>query len=129
MRFNLPMAILMTICVTACNDAKSPDTVDKDVAKAEQKAAVEVAKKEDSAAKDLNVAAAKVEDKIVAFDNVAAKNAYDLAMGNADGDRRIALANCESASGDAQKQCKDQVEADYNAAKAKAEAAAQSQKQ
>src|ERR1700722_1389794 len=45
MRFNLPMAILMTLCVAACsNDAKSPETVDKDVAKAEQKASTEVAK-------------------------------------------------------------------------------------
>ena len=71
---------------------------------------------------------AKVDDKIVAFNNTAAKDAYDLAMANADGDRKIALANCEQNSGDAQKQCKDQVEADYSATKAKAEAAAQSQR-
>ncbi len=129
MRFNLPMAILMTLCVAACNNAKSPETVDKDVAKAEQKASAEVAKSEDSAAKDLNGAADKVEDKLVAFNNAAAKDAYNLAIANADGDRRIALANCESASGDAQKQCKDQVEADYAAAKAKAKAVAQSEKQ
>ena len=129
MRFNLPMAILMTLCVAACNDAKSPDTVDKDVAKAEQKASSEVAKSEDSAAKDLTNAASKVDDKVLAFNNAAAKDAYDLAMANADGDRKIALANCESASGDAQKQCKDQVEADYSAAKAKARALAQSEKQ
>jgi hypothetical protein len=129
MRSNLPMAILMTLCVAACNNAKSPDTVEKDVAKAEQKASTEVAKSEDSAAKDLNKAAAKVDDKIVAFNNTAAKDAYDLAMANADGDRKIALANCEQNSGDAQKQCKDQVEADYATAKARAEAATQSQRQ
>jgi hypothetical protein len=129
MRSNLLMAILMTLCVAACNNAKSPDTVEKDVAKAEQKASTEVAKTEDSAAKDLNTAAAKVDDKIVAFNNTATKEAYELAMANADGDRKIALANCEQSSGDAQKQCKDQVEADYAAAKAKAEAAAQSQRQ
>ena len=129
MRFNLPVAILMTLCVAACNNAKSPDTVDKDVAKAEQKASSEVAKSEDSAAKDLNAAADKVDDTLIAFNNAAAKDAYNLAVANADGDRRIALANCESASGDAQKQCKDQVEADYAAAKAKAKAVAQSEKQ
>jgi hypothetical protein len=129
MRSNLPMAILLTLCVAACNNAKSPDTVEKDVAKAEQKASAEVAKSEDSAAKDLNVAAAKVDDKIAAFNNTATKEAYELAVANADGDRKIALANCEQSSGDAQKQCKDQVEADYAAAKAKAEAAAQSQRQ
>jgi hypothetical protein len=129
MRFKLPIAILITLCVAACNNAKSPDAVDKDVAKAEQKASTEVAKSEDSAAKDLNNAADKVDDKLIAFNNTAAKDAYNLAMANADGDRRIALANCESASGDAQKQCKDQVEADYAAAKAKAEAATRSQRQ
>jgi hypothetical protein len=123
------MAILMTLCVAACNNSKSPETVQKDVAKAEQKASTEVAKSENSAAKDLNNAAAKVEDKVEGFNNTAAKDAYDLAMANADGDHKIALANCEQSSGDAQKQCKDQVEADYAAAKAKAEAAAQSQRQ
>jgi hypothetical protein len=119
----------MTLCVAACNNAKSPDAVDRDVAKAEQKASSEVAKSEDSAAKDLNGAADKVDDKLIAFNNTAARDAYNLAIANADGDRRIALANCESASGDAQKQCKDQVEADYTAAKAKAKAVAQSEKQ
>ncbi len=129
MRLNLTVAILMTICVAACNNAKSPQTVSKDVAKAEQKASTEVAKSEDSAAKDLGGAAAKVDDKVVAFNNDAAKDAYNLAIAKADGDRKVALANCESASGDAQKRCKDQAEADYTAAKANAKAAAQSEKQ
>jgi hypothetical protein len=129
MRFTLPVAIVMTLCVAACNNAKSPETVSKDVAKAEQKASTEVAKSEDSAVKDLNGAAGKVDDKLVTFNNAAAKDAYNLAVANADGNRKIALANCESSSGDAQKQCKDQAEADYKAAKANAKAAAQSEKQ
>jgi len=125
----LPIAIVMTLCVAACNNAKSPETVAKDVAKAEQQASTEVAKSEDSAAKDLNGAAGNVDDKLVAFNNAAAKDAYNLAIANADGDRKVALANCESMSGDAQKQCKDQAEANYKAAKANAKAAAESQKQ
>ncbi len=129
MQFNVPVAILMTLCIAACNNAKSPDTVNKDVAKAEQKASSEVAKSEDSAAKDLNGAAGKVDDKLVSFNNAAAKDAYNLAVAQADGDRKVALANCESASGDAQKQCKDQAEANYTAAKANAKAAAQSEKE
>lgn len=44
MRLNLPMAILVMLCVAACNNAKSPDTVAKDVAKAEHKASTEVSK-------------------------------------------------------------------------------------
>jgi hypothetical protein len=129
MRLHITAAILTTLCITACNNAKPPDTVAKDVAKAEQKASTEVAKSEDSAAKDLNGAADKVDDKVVAFNNAAAKDAYNLAVVRADGNRKVALANCESASGDAQKMCKDQAEADYAAAKANAKAAAQSEKQ
>jgi hypothetical protein len=130
MRLQLTSAIVMaTFCIAACNNAKSPDAVAKDVASAEQKASTEVAKSENSAAKDLSGAAQKVDDKLVAFNNAAAKDAYNLAIANADGDRRIALAKCESASGDAQKMCKDQAEADYSAAKASAKAVAQSEKQ
>jgi hypothetical protein len=112
-----------------CDSAKSPDTVAKDVAKAEQKAANEVANSEKAAEKDLNKAAEKVDDKLVAFNNAAAKDAYDLAVAKADGDRKVALASCLALAGDAQKSCKDQAEADYGAAKANAKAAAQSVKE
>ena len=120
---------MVACCIAACNNAKSPDTVAKDVATAEQKASAEAAKSEDSAAKDLSGAAEKVDDKLVAFNNTAAKDAYNLAVANADGDRKVALAKCEAASGDAQKMCKDQAEANYDAAKANAKAVAQSEKQ
>jgi hypothetical protein len=129
MRFQLASAMIITLCLAACNGAKSPDTVAKDVATAEQKASNEVAKSEESATKDLDGAAGKVDDKVVAFNNAAAKDVYNLTIAKADGKRKIALANCESASGDAQKLCKDQVEADYAAAKANAKAVAQSEKQ
>jgi hypothetical protein len=107
----------------------SAETVAKDTATAEQKAANEVAKSENSAAKDLNGAAGKIDDKVVAFNNTAARDAYDLSIAKADADRKVALAACESASGDAQKKCKGQAEADYSAAKANAKAAAQAEKQ
>jgi hypothetical protein len=130
MRTLLISAIALTIMMTAgCDSAKSPDTVNKDVAKAEQKAAAEVAKSEQAAEKDLNKAADKVDDKLVAFNNAAAQDAYNLAAAKADGDRKVALANCLSLGGDAQKACKDQAEADYGAAKANAKAAATSLKQ
>jgi hypothetical protein len=130
MRSYLVSGIVLAGLLTAgCNDAKSPDTVAKDVANAEQKASTEVTKSENSAAKDLSGAADKVDDKLIAFNNSAAKDAYNLAVAQADGDRKVALAKCEAASGDAQRTCKDQAEADYNAAKANAKAAAQSEKQ
>ena len=63
------------------------------------------------------------------LNNAAAKDAYELAVAKADGDRKVALANCQAASGDAQKACKDQANADYDAAKASAKAEALAQKQ
>jgi hypothetical protein len=130
MRTLLASAVAVAFLLAAgCDSAKPPDTVAKDVAKAEQKAATEVANSEKAAEQDLNKAADKVDDKLIAFNNAAAKDAYDLAVAKADGDRKVALANCLALGGDAQKSCKDQAEADYGAAKANAKAAAQSVKE
>jgi hypothetical protein len=130
MRTFLTSAIVMAVFTMAgCDQAKPPETVAKDVAKAEQKAAGELASSEKNAEKDLSKAADKVDDKLADFNNTAAKDAYNLAVAKADGDRKVALANCQALGGDAQKTCKDQAEADYGAAKANAKAAALSLKQ
>jgi hypothetical protein len=130
MRTLLASVIAMAVLAAAgCDSAKSPETVSKDVAAAEKKAATEVANSEKAAEKDLNRAAENVDDKLIAFNNAAARDAYNLAVAKADGDRKVALANCLSVAGDAQKNCKDQAEADYGAAKANAKAAAQSVKE
>ena len=130
MRMALTSAMAIAVLIIAgCDSAKSPDTVAKDVAAAEQKAASEVAKSEKAAEKDLNKAADKVDDTLVNFNNAAARDAYNLAVAKADGDRKVALANCLALGGEAQKTCKDQAEADYGAAKANAKAAAVSLKQ
>jgi hypothetical protein len=129
MRTLFTSVVSLTILMMAgCNNAKSPDTVAKDVAAAEQKASTEVANSENTAAKDLGKAANQVDDKLIAFNNDAAKDAYNIAIAKADGDRKVAVANCLAQSGDAQKMCKDRAEADYDAAKADARAAATSEK-
>jgi hypothetical protein len=130
MRMLLISAIAASVLVMAgCDNAKSPETVAKDVAAAEKKAATEVANSEKDAVKDLNKAADKVDDTLVNFNNAAAKDAYNLTVAKADGDLKIALANCLSQSGDAQKTCKDLAQADYAAVKANARAAAVAEKQ
>jgi hypothetical protein len=130
MRTRLTSGIAIAVLIIAgCDSAKSPDTVAKDVAAAQQKASTEVAKSEQAAEKDLTKAAERVDDKLVDFNNAAAKDAYNLAVAKADGDRKVTLANCLALGGDAQKTCKDQAEADYGAAKANAKAAALSLKQ
>ncbi len=130
MRVFLAAGIAVAVlAITGCNSAKSPDEVAKEVSSAEQKSSAELAKSEDQAAKDLGGAADKVDDKLIAFNNDAARDAYNVAVAKADGDRKVALANCDAVSGDAQKACKHQADADFEAAKANAKAVAVSQKQ
>jgi hypothetical protein len=124
------VAIAFTLAFAAgCDRAKSPDAVAKDVATAEQKASNEVAKSQDNASKDISKDADKVGDKLVDLNNTAATDAYHISLAKADGDRKVALAKCDSLSGDAQKSCKDQADADYNAAKANAKASEVANKQ
>ena len=120
---------LYVLLAAGCNNAKSPDTVSKDVAVAEQKASTEVAKTEKDASKDIDKAADKVGDKLVDLNNTVVNNGYDVTLAKAEGDRKVALAQCNAQSGDAQKGCKDQANADFDAAKANAKAAQVSQKQ
>ena len=112
-----------------CNKAKSPETVAANVANAEQKAATNVANAEKDASKDVAQAAEKVDDKSKDLNNAEVKGAYDVEMARAEGDRKIALNKCEAMSGDAQKNCKDVAEADYQVAKAHLKAMRNTEKQ
>ncbi len=129
LKTNLVCMFLVAASLSACNQAKSPEQVAADTAKAEQKADQEVSRAADSAASNLDKAEGKVDDQVVSFNNDAARDAYKLAVAQADGDRKVALAKCEAQAGDAQKACKDQAEADFKASQANAKAEAQSAKQ
>ena len=50
-------------------------------------------------------------------------DAYNVAVAQADGDHKVALQKCETLQGHDQQVCKDQADADYEAAKANAKAA------
>jgi hypothetical protein len=121
----MPILVVAALALAGCNKPKSPEDVSKDVANAEQKANNEVMKSEDRAQSALDKSYEKVNDQEIKFNNDAAHQTYNVAVAKADGDRKIALANCESQSGDAQKACKDQAEADYKAARADAKTAAE----
>jgi hypothetical protein len=120
---------LCAVLAAGCDKPKSPDAVAHDVAAAEQKASNEVSSSEKDASKDIGNAADKVGDKLTDLNNVAAKDAQNIAIAKADGDRKVALAQCSALAGDAQKKCKDEADADYNAAKANAKADAVAAKQ
>src|SRR6201995_5614677 len=122
-------AMVASGMLAGCNNAKSPDTVAKDVADAQAKRAAEVANARQDAAKDENKAEAKVDDKTADLNNTNAKGAYDVAMAQADGDHKVALQRCDGLAGDAQKACKDQADAKYDLAKANAKAMLAAQKQ
>ncbi len=48
--------------------------------------------------------------------------AVDAVIAQAEGDHKVALAQCESLSGNAQRDCREQADADLDAVKAKVKA-------
>jgi hypothetical protein len=121
----MPILVVAALALAGCNKSKSPEDVSRDVANAEQKASIEVAKSEARAQSALDRSYAKINDQEIKFNNDAAHQTYNVAIAKADGNRKVALANCESQSGDVQKACKDQAEADYKTARADAKVSAE----
>jgi hypothetical protein len=119
---SLSALALGTFLLAACHQGKSADQVAAEVAKAQDRANAELTRAEQHADKDVANAAGKVDDKLTALDNDAATDAYKVALAKADGDHKVALAQCDSVSGEAQKTCRNQADADYGAAKANAKA-------
>ena len=91
--------------LAACNNAKSPDSAARDIAAANDSAAREVAGAQRDAQKDMS------------------SDAYKVALAKADGDHQVRIQKCETLQGHDQQVCKDQADADYEAAKANANAA------
>jgi uncharacterized protein (UPF0371 family) len=121
----MPVFVVAALALTGCSQSKSPEDVSKDVAKAEQKADKEVMKSEEHAQSALDKSYEKVTSDEIKFNNDAAHQTYNVVVAKADGDRKVALATCESQIGDAQKACKDQAESDYKKARADAKASAE----
>lgn len=122
-------AILAFALLGGCNNAKSPGAVNNDVAAAQQKAENKVADAQKNASEDIAKSNAAVDDKSKALNNTEAKATYGVAVAKADGDHDVDLKKCNALSGDAQNKCKDQADADYEAAKANAKANETAQKQ
>lgn len=116
-------ALMVLMVLAACHQASAPSTVQDNVASARQDAeksdakAVEQQAKTDASA---NTDAAEAEQKA---DVKKADSAYDVAVTEAEGRHKIALQKCDVLSGDAQKACKEQADAELDLAKANAKAA------
>jgi hypothetical protein len=121
------LAASMSLGLVACNQAKSPDQVQVDVAKAAADAA-ESSAKADAARKE---AEAQASDQLVKDKAAAEAKATDTSVGavadaavaDAEGETKIALAKCQGLEGDAQRQCKDDANAHLKAVKERASAA------
>jgi len=124
-KYLMPIFVVAALALAGCNKSKSPEDVSKDVAKAEQKANNEVTKSEERAQSALDKSYEKVNDQEIKFNNDAARQGYNVAIAKADGNRKVALATCESQSGDAQRVCKGQAEADFKTARADARVSAE----
>jgi hypothetical protein len=110
------------LVVAGCNQAKSPETVQKDTARAEESGAKEVARAEASESKidarqENNVASA-VDTANSKVDNAS----VDTAVAQAEADSKVALAKCEALAGDQQKACRDQANSQLEVVKARAKA-------
>ena len=114
---------LMTLALASgCDRAKSPEAAANDIGKAKQAAAQEVSDANRNAAKDINGASKELQDKSIQLADSNAKAAYDVAMARADGDHKVAIQECMTHDGQAQKVCKDRADAEYDVAKANAKA-------
>jgi hypothetical protein len=125
MKFELGCALIASalLTVSACNNAKSPEEIQTDVAKAQTKAA-EANTKADENVKQIEGSAVK--DRADALAKVADKNVdavVDSAVTQAEGDANVARAKCQALQGDAQKTCISEANARLDAVKARAKTA------
>ncbi len=93
------VALMGVALMSGCNNAKSPDSVANDVATAQHKEALAVADARNDAAKRVDSAAEKVNEKAGDLNNAQAKGAYRVALAKAEGDRQINLAKCDALAG------------------------------
>ena len=100
--------------VSGCNHAKSPSEVARDVNAASQKADERDAKAQEKAESKVADEQKDVRSEQRNEQHVAAVQAQDVANTEAEGARKVALAKCESLSGNRQQACKDQANADYD---------------
>lgn len=104
-------AVASLFALAGCNKRESAQETAKDVAEATQDKQENVAEERREAA---GVATEGAEDRSAAE--------YDVAVAQADGNRKVEKEKCETLGSDAQKACKDQADATYEAAKAQAQA-------
>ncbi len=115
-------AIAGLLALSGCNQAKSPDAVASDVAKATADAQKKDARAEESAEKTDATVTNDLSKDVDKANTKEVRAAADDAVTQAEGENKIALAKCEALAGDAQKACKDQANAQLDLVKQRAKA-------
>lgn len=119
----IPIGVLLlslTCALTACDRSKSTAEVAKDTSAAQQSAGDKVAAAQHQAAERVARARGDVREEQRDLNHVDAVESQKVAQTAAAGEHKVALARCEALSGSPQKSCKDQADADYEAAEARA---------
>jgi hypothetical protein len=115
--------LLGAVFLAGCHHAKIPVVTREDVAKAEADAQKEIDQARVEARKDLKNAVKQAGADSQNAAVARATGSFDIAMANADGDHKVAIEKCLTLPPDAQQSCKDQADAQYQAATASAKAA------
>jgi hypothetical protein len=117
----LMVGLVATCVLNACYQAKTPDQVAKDTAAAENTATEHAAKVEQNADDKLHSTQTVVHDEQAAASHTRAIENERVAEAQVEGTHRIALAQCESLGGEAQKACRNQADTAYQTATAQAQ--------
>lgn len=109
-----------TVSFMGCHKAEPRTTVQSDVARARDEAANREAKASQQAADTVGSANENLAAQTQKAHAQTADAAYAEVIAKADGDHKIAVAQCEGLAGDAQKACVEQADATRELAKAEA---------
>jgi hypothetical protein len=110
------LAMMVAGGMSACYQAKSPDQVAQDTAAAQTNANVASGKVEQRAADRIDSRQAVVSDEQAAAAHTRAAELEKVADTRAEGNHRIALAQCESLAGEMQKACHAQADTAFTTA-------------
>jgi hypothetical protein len=117
------LVAMVVTALSACDRPKSAAQVSRDTAVAQRDAADSAAKVQQKADARIASAQADVRDDKRDLAHVDAVEGQKVADTQSAGEYKIAIARCEGLSEATQRSCKDQAEADFDVAKARAKQA------
>ncbi len=109
--------------IAACHRTEAPHATAQDVEAAKQEAQRAVTQARIEASKDVKSAAKVTGSHPAEVHEAKIAGSYDVAMVKADGDHKVAIAECLTLQAPMQQGCKDKADADYDKAAAAAKAA------